>query len=195
MPSGNTSNDFAHSKHNVSILNAANMTLFLGDLKKEDLNGKTVLLRVDFNVPLNKDDTSNVVSPADTSRVKASLPSIEFLHKNGAKIVLCSHLDRPRGPDPDLSLRLLVEPLLEMVTEFSASVKFVEDCVGVEVDEAKTNLQSGEILLLENLRFHSEEVSNDSAFSEQLASHIDIYVNDAFGAAHRGKVYIEASII
>eukprot|EP01032_Pedospumella_encystans_P018501 gene18501-21061_t len=161
------------------------MTLFLGDLKREDLSGKTVLVRVDYNVPLKKDDTSNTMIPTDTSRVRASLPSLEFLLRNGAKVVLCSHLDRPRGPDPSLSLRLLVKPLQEMVKEFSASVKFVKECIGAEVDKAKQELRAGEILLLENLRFHSEEMSNDPTFSEHLASHIDIYVNDAFGAAHR----------
>jgi len=162
------------------------MTLFLGDLKREDLCGKTVLVRVDYNVPLKKDDISNTMQPTDTSRVRASLPSLEFLLRNGAKIVLCSHLDRPRGPDSRLSLRVLVEPLQEMVQEFTNYVKFVEDCVGTEVDKAKQELCDGKILLLENLRFHSEEVANDPTFSEKLASHIDIYVNDAFGAAHRG---------
>ena len=173
----------------LAITNTNNfviMTLFLGDLKREDLSGKTVLVRVDYNVPLKKDDTSNTMQLADTSRMRASLPSLEFLLRNGAKVVLCSHLDRPRGPDPTLSLRLLVEPLLEMVKEFSASVIFVDECIGAKVDKAKQELRAGEILLLENLRFHSDEMSNDSTFSEQLASHIDIYVNDAFGAAHRG---------
>lgn len=165
------------------------MTLFLGDLKAGDLSGKTVLIRVDFNVPLRKDDTSNITTPTDTSRIKAALPSIEFLHRNGAKIVLCSHLDRPRGPDPNFSLGLLLEPLQELVQEFPATVKFVGECVGAEVDSAKQDLCDEEILLLENLRFHSEEVANDRAFSEQLASRIDIYVNDAFGAAHRGKIF------
>ena len=164
----------------------SSMTLFLGDLKREELCGKTVFVRVDYNVPLKKDDASNTMQLADTSRVRASLPSLEFLLQNGAKVVLCSHLDRPRGPDPSLSLRLLVEPLQEMVKEFSASVIFVDECIGTKVDKAKQELRAGEILLLENLRFHSDEMSNDPTFSEHLASHIDIYVNDAFGAAHRG---------
>ena len=157
--------------------------LFVGDFDKHELLGRTVLVRVDFNVPLNEGPNPDEIVPADTSRIRASLPTIEFLIKSGAKVVLCSHLGRPRGKDPKLSMQVLVNPLKELIGE---CVTFVDDCVGDKVDAAKQWLKQGDVLLLENLRFHGEEKSNDAGFSKQLGSFVDVYVNDAFGSSHRG---------
>ena len=147
----------------------------LVDFNFED---KKALVRVDFNVPL--DAEFNVT---DTSRIEAAKPTLLKILEDGGSAVLMSHLGRPKGErNPDLSLKHICNTVSEVI---GVQVKFVEDCVGEQVDEAYGNLENGEILLLENLRFYAEETKGDSNFAEQLAKYGDIYVNDAFGTAHR----------
>jgi phosphoglycerate kinase len=142
-----------------------------------DFRGRRVLMRVDFNVPLQDG------AILDDRRILAVLPTINYLIENGASIVLCSHLGRPKGKvDPKLSLRPVYERLCELVEE---PVAFAGDCVGPLAEKAVSELKTGEILLLENTRFHAGETSNDPEFAAQLASHGEIFVNDAFGTAHR----------
>ena len=145
----------------------------------KDINvaGKTVLVRVDFNVPLD----GNKVG--DDTRIKAALPTIEYLLEEKAAVVLTSHLGRPKGSvDPSLSLRPVAEHLAGLV---DAQVSFSEDCLSDESFQAAEELPVGEILLLENTRFHAGEKANDPQMSRRLASMADIFVNDAFGTAHR----------
>ncbi len=150
--------------------------LSLNDLK--DFRGKTVLVRVDYNVPL--DEAGNIT---DDKRIRATVPTLEYLWQNGARVVLCSHLGRPKGKrDPKQSLRPVAQRLAEIL---SRPVAFVDDCIGEKVEKTRAILQPGDILLLENLRFYAEEEKNDPGFAEKLASGVDIYVNDAFGTAHR----------
>ena len=146
----------------------------------EDFNfeDKKALIRVDFNVPL--DAEFNVT---DTSRIDAAKPTILKILEDGGSAVLMSHLGRPKGQrNEDMSLKHICNTVSEII---GVQVKFVPDCVGEKVDEAYANLESGEILLLENLRFYEEETSGDAAFAEKLSKYGDIYVNDAFGTAHR----------
>jgi phosphoglycerate kinase len=142
-----------------------------------DLKGKVVFIRVDFNVPLaagGKEITSD-------KRIRASLPSIKYALEHGAGVVLASHLGRPKGkPNPEMSLQPVAERLQQLL---GTAVKMAPDCIGPEV--AKMRPQRGEVLLLENLRFHAEEEKNDPGFAKQLASLAEVYVNDAFGSAHR----------
>jgi phosphoglycerate kinase len=150
--------------------------LSLNDLK--DFRGKTVLVRVDYNVPL--DEAGHIT---DDKRIKATVPTLEYLWQNGARVVLCSHLGRPKGKrDPKQSLRPVAQRLAEIL---SRPVAFVDDCIGDKVEKTKAILQPGDILLLENLRFYAEEEKNDAGFAGKLATGVDIYVNDAFGSAHR----------
>ena len=143
-----------------------------------DLRGKKTLVRVDFNVPLDSDGTVT-----DETRINAALPTIKKLHEKGAKIILASHLGRPKGErNPSMSLSP-VAPLL--AKKLGLPVLFLDDCVGEQVKSATEELQDGQIALLENLRFHKGETENDSVFSENLASLADVFVNDAFGTAHR----------
>ena len=146
----------------------------------EDFNfeNKKALIRVDFNVPL--DDDFNVT---DTNRIEAAKPSIIKVLEDGGSAVLMSHLGRPKGEkNPDFSLRHICKVASEVI---GVQIKFVEDCVGEVAEKAVADLQPGEVLLLENLRFHSDETNGDTAFAEQLSKLGDIYVNDAFGTAHR----------
>src|SRR5579871_2036314 len=142
-----------------------------------DLNGKRVFMRVDFNVPLapgGKEITSD-------KRIKASLPSIQYALDHGAALILASHLGRPKGkPNPEMSLAPVAERLSKLLAK---PVAMAPDCVGPKVEAMLP--KPGEVLLLENLRFHAEEEKNDPEFSKQLASLCDVYVNDAFGSAHR----------
>ena len=143
-----------------------------------DLRGKKTLVRVDFNVPLDSDGTVT-----DETRINAALPTIKKLHEKGAKIILASHLGRPNGErNPSMSLSP-VAPLL--AKKLGLPVLFLDDCIGDQVKSATEALQDGQITLLENLRFHKGETENDSVFSENLASLADVFVNDAFGTAHR----------
>lgn len=146
----------------------------------EDFNfeDKKALIRVDFNVPL--DAEFNVT---DTSRIDAAKPTILKILEDGGSAVLMSHLGRPKGQrNEDMSLQHICNTVSEII---GVQVKFVPDCVGEKVDEAYANLESGEILLLENLRFYEEETNGDAAFAEKLSKYGDVYVNDAFGTAHR----------
>jgi phosphoglycerate kinase len=144
-----------------------------------EVTGKRVLVRVDFNVPLDK-STGEIT---DDSRIRAALPTIKYLIDNRAKVILCSHLGRPKGAvKPELSLAPVGKRLSELLGQ---PVKAVEDCIGPKAEEAAVALEDGEVLILENLRFHPEEEKNDPEFAKSLASLADIYVNDAFGTAHR----------
>jgi phosphoglycerate kinase len=143
-----------------------------------DVQGKRILLRVDFNVPLDLDD-GHVL---DDSRIRAVLPTIEYLRERGARLILCSHLGRPKGVDDSLRLAPVARRLGELL---GSPVKTTDDCVGSQVKEAAQALGPGDVLLLENLRFHPEEEANDPDFARALASLADVYVNDAFGSAHR----------
>src|SRR6185295_8686550 len=143
-----------------------------------DVQGKTVLVRVDYNVPL--DNEGHV---ADATRIVATLPTINYLREHGAKIVLMAHFGRPQGKvAPKYSLKPVAA---ELSKQLGVEVPLTPDSIGPEVERLVKSLQPGEVLLLENLRFHAEEEKNDAAFGKQLASLGDLYVNDAFGAAHR----------
>lgn len=151
------------------------MKLTVRDL---DLAGKGVFVRADFNVPL---DENGVIT--DDTRIQAALPTINYLRQNGAKVILASHLGRPKnGVDPQLRLDPVAQRLSELL---GIPVKKVAECIGPEVNAAVEQLQPGQVLLLENLRFHPEEKKNDPEFAQELASLADYYVNDAFGTAHR----------
>ncbi len=149
------------------------------------LQGKRVLVRVDFNVPLDK--KTNAIT--DDTRVRASLPTIQALLDRGAAVILMSHLGRPKGVTPNLSLAPVAARLGELLP--GVPVHFASDCVGAPAEEAAAALKPSEILLLENLRFHPEEEANDPAFAKQLAALADVYVNDAFGSAHRAHASTE----
>ncbi|MEQ6125019.1 phosphoglycerate kinase [Pseudotenacibaculum sp. MALMAid0570] len=142
-----------------------------------NFENKKALIRVDFNVPLNEN-----FEVTDTTRIEAAKSTIIKILEDGGSAVLMSHLGRPKGVEEKYSLEHIVEKVSEVI---GVQVKFVNDCVGEKVEEAVANLENGEILLLENLRFYSEEKSGDKAFAEQLSKNGDIYVNDAFGTAHR----------
>lgn len=143
-----------------------------------DVKGKRVLVRVDFNVPI--DDEGRIT---DGARIVKTLPTIQYLRQHGARTVLMSHLGRPKGTkDPKFTLRFAAEYLAKQLKQ---PVKFISDCVGTETEHAVKALEDGEVALLENLRFYPGEEKNDAEFSKSLASLGEIYVDDAFGAAHR----------
>ena len=145
------------------------------DLK---LKGKRVFIRVDFNVPLNEEGRIT-----NDARIQASLPTIQYAIKQGARVILASHLGRPKGKvNPKMSLKPVAEALEKLLKQ---KVIMAPDCVGEAVLSLAKSLQDGDVMLLENLRFHSEEEANDPEFSKQLAALCDTYVNDAFGTAHR----------
>ena len=146
----------------------------LNDLQIKD---KRVLVRVDFNVPLDAD-----FNVKDDTRIRRALPTIKHLLENGASVVLMSHLGRPKGVSPEFSLKHVVPMLEELL---GLSVKFARDCVGDVALDVTSTLKPGEVALLENLRFHKEEKEGDEFFAGQLAENGDVYVNDAFGTAHR----------
>jgi len=145
----------------------------------QDINfeGKKALIRVDFNVPL--DDNFNIT---DATRIEAAKPTIIKILEDGGAVILMSHLGRPKGVDEKYSLKHIVEKVSEVI---GVEVKFTSNCVGDEAENAVAGLKMGEVLLLENLRFHAEEKTGDLAFAKQLSKLGDVYVNDAFGTAHR----------
>lgn len=146
-------------------------------LQDINFNGKKAIIRVDFNVPL--DENFNVT---DATRIEAAKPTIDKILADGGSVILMSHLGRPKGKQEEFSLKHIVAKTSEIL---GVNVKFVEDSIGEEVEKAAANLQPGEVLLLENLRFYKEEEAGDEAFAQKLAKLGDVYVNDAFGTAHR----------
>ncbi|HYX08226.1 MAG TPA: phosphoglycerate kinase [Bacteroidales bacterium] len=144
-----------------------------------NFKGKKTIVRVDFNVPLDK----STLEVTDDTRIKGALPTIKKIIGDGGSAVLMSHLGRPKdGPEDKFSLKHVVPALSKLLGK---EVKFAEDCIGEKTAEMKQNLQPGEVLLLENLRFYKEETKGDEDFSKKLAENVDVYVNDAFGTAHR----------
>ncbi|MDT7896953.1 MAG: phosphoglycerate kinase [Armatimonadota bacterium] len=156
----------------------------LRTIRDVDVQGKRVLVRVDFNVPI---ENGKVL---DDWRLRATLPTIRYLTERGAKVILLSHLGRPKGKrDEQFSLRPVAQRLSELLGQ---PVQFADDCVGEVAEQAVARLQAGEVLLLENLRFHAGEEANDDSFAQQLARLGDVFVNDAFGAAHRAHASVHA---
>lgn len=152
----------------------------LSDLQDPQFDGKRVFVRVDFNVSIN--DNGAV---GEDYRIRMTLPTIEYLAKRGAKVILASHLGRPEGWDKQYSLAPVARRLSDIVGRSRPPIRFASDCVGPEVEGEIARMNPGEIMLLENLRFHKEEEANDPEFSKKLASLADIYVNDAFSTSHR----------
>ena len=149
-----------------------------------DLAGRRILMRCDFNVPL--DSCGNIT---DDTRILGAIPSIRYLSEHGARVILCSHLGRPAGEvNPEFSLSPVAARLADLL---GMEVGFVESCVGEEAISSTASLKDGELLLLENVRFHKEETVNDSVFSSRLANGAEVFVNDAFGTAHRAHASTE----
>ncbi len=152
-----------------------------------DVRGKRVFVRVDYNVPMEEKDGQMVIN--DATRIKETLPTLDLLINKGAKIILAAHLGRPKGQrEPSMSLRPVAAKLADMINR---PVAFVDDCIGEKVENTVGALKEGDVLLLENVRYYNEEEANDAAFAEKLAKVADIYVNDAFGAAHRAHASTE----
>ena len=152
-----------------------------------DVREKRVFMRVDFNVPMEERDGKMVVT--DVNRIKETLPTLNLLISKGAKIILAAHLGRPKGKrEATMSLAPVAAKLAEMT---GRNVAFVDDCIGEKVEKAAAALKAGEILVLENVRYYNEEEANDPAFAQKLAKVADIYVNDAFGTAHRAHASTE----
>lgn len=148
-------------------------------VKDIDVSGKKVLVRCDFNVPID----SETLKITDNRRIRGALPTIQYLIDNNAKVILCSHLGRPKGEfNPKYSLKPVAEELSKLLCK---EVKLAKDVVGEDAKNLTDNIKEGEIVLLENVRFHNEEEKNDPEFSKKLASFAEIFVNDAFGTAHR----------
>lgn len=147
-------------------------------IKDVDVAGKRVLVRADFNVPL--DDAREIT---DDTRIRAALPTIVYLRDKGAKVILCSHLGRPKGKVVD---ELRLTPVAKRLSQLlDTTVTKTDDCIGSQAESVVAAMQSGDVVLLENLRFHAEETANDTDFARQLAGLAEVYVNDAFGTAHR----------
>lgn len=156
----------------------------MAKLTIEDLNvnGKTVFMRVDFNVPMENGKIT------DDNRIVEALPSIRYLINSGAKVILASHLGRPKGTvNPEFTLQPVADALAK---QLAVPVHFAEDCIGTAAELAVQSANYGEIVLLENLRFHPEEEANDAEFSKKLASLADLYINDAFGSSHRAHASV-----
>jgi phosphoglycerate kinase len=161
----------------------------MAKLTVRDLNthGKRVFLRVDYNVPLEEKDGQMVIT--DETRIVETLPTLRLLIEQGGKLVLAAHLGRPKGKrEPSMSLRPVAARLAELL---GCNVNFVDDCIGEKVQRVVSEMQPGTVVLLENVRFYNEEEANDPAFGEKLAQVADVYVNDAFGAAHRAHASTE----
>ncbi len=156
-------------------------------LRDLSLENQRVLLRVDYNVPLDDKEGGMVIT--DDTRIQETIPTLKYLQEKGAKIILMSHLGRPKGQrDPKQSLAPVAKRLSELL---GSPVAFAEDCIGPKAEAAVQGLSKGSLLLLENLRFYSEEEKNDQAFAQSLSKLADIYINDAFGAAHRAHASTE----
>lgn len=161
----------------------------MAKLTVRDLNvrNQRVFVRVDYNVPMEEQDGQMVIN--DATRIKETLPTLDLLIAGGARIILAAHLGRPKGKrEPSMSLRPVAAKLADLINR---PVAFVDDCIGEKVEKTVGALKEGDILLLENTRYYDQEEANDPAFSEQLAKVADIYVNDAFGAAHRAHASTE----
>jgi phosphoglycerate kinase len=156
-------------------------------MQDADVRGKRVLVRVDFNVPL-KDGADGKPAVADDTRIAAALPTLRWLLEQQAQVVLCSHLGRPKGTDDALRLRPVAAHLSELL---GVDVQALPDCLGAEVQAAVEGGKPGSVMLLENLRFHKEEEANDPAFCQELAALAEVYINDAFGTAHRAHASTE----
>lgn len=151
----------------------------MANIHSYNFEGKRALIRVDFNVPLDK-ETQQIT---DDTRIRAALPTIQHILKNGGSVVLMSHLGRPKdGPEDKFSLRHIVGLTSELL---GLPVQFADDCIGEQSERMSAALKPGEVLMLENVRFHKRETAGTESFAEQLAKHGDVYVNDAFGTAHR----------
>jgi phosphoglycerate kinase len=152
-----------------------------------EVRNKRVFMRVDYNVPLEEKDGQTVIT--DVTRIKETIPTLDLLIEKGAKIILAAHLGRPKGKrEPSMSLRPVAAKLADMIAR---PVAFVDDCIGEKVEKTAGALKPGDILLLENVRYYAEEEANDPGFAEKLARVADVYVNDAFGAAHRAHASTE----
>jgi phosphoglycerate kinase len=155
------------------------------NIRDLELKGKKVLVRVDFNVPQDK----KTLAIKDDSRILGALPTINYLIEHGAKVILMSHLGRPEG---QVNMQFTLKPVADKLSELlKKPVKFAADCIGPEALKLSQELQEGQVLLLENLRFHAEEEKNDPGFAKQLSELGDLYVNDAFGTAHRAHASTE----
>src|SRR5947199_1132225 len=156
-------------------------------LKDLNVRGKRVLVRVDYNVPLEEKDGRMVVT--DGTRIVETLPTLRLLIEQEGKLILAAHLGRPKGKrEPSMSLRPVAAKLADLL---GCLVAFVDDCLGEKVEKTIGVMKPGDVLLLENVRFYEEEEMNDPAFAEKLAQYADVYVNDAFGAAHRAHASTE----
>ena len=151
----------------------------LSNVEDSQFDGKRVFVRVDFNVSISNGTIG------EDYRIRMSLPTIEYLAKRGAKVILASHLGRPEGRDYKYSIAPVAKRLTEIIGRSRPPIRFASDCVGTEIEGYVREMNKGDILLLENLRFHKEEESNDPEFSKKLSSLADIYVNDAFSTSHR----------
>jgi len=161
----------------------------MAKLTVKDLNvhGKRVFVRVDYNVPLEEKDGKMVIT--DTTRIVETLPTLRLLIEQGGRLILASHLGRPKGKrEPSMSLRPVAAKLADLL---GRHVAFVDDCIGDKVENTVGALKPGDVLLLENVRYYNEEEANDPAFAQRLAKVADVYVNDAFGAAHRAHASTE----
>lgn len=156
----------------------------VASLTEADVSGKRILVRADFNVPL--DDGGNIT---DDTRIKAALPTIKYLVDKGGKVILCSHMGRPKG---QVKEELRLTPVAKRLSELlGQDVTKCDDCVGDSVASIVNAMSNGQVVLLENLRFHNEEEANDPEFAKQLAANADLYVNEAFGTAHRAHASTE----
>src|SRR5271169_5661587 len=152
-----------------------------------DVRGKRVFLRVDYNVPLEEKDGQMVIT--DATRIVETLPTLKLLIEKGGRLILTAHMGRPKGQrEPSMSLRPVAIKLADLLAR---PVAFVDDCIGEKVEKTQGLLQPGDVLLLENVRFHAGEEANDPSFAEKLAAGAEIYVDDAFGAAHRAHASTE----
>src|SRR5664279_3328107 len=161
----------------------------MAKLTVRDLNvrGKRVFMRVDYNVPLEEKDGKMVIT--DATRIVETLPTLKLLIEKGGKLILTAHMGRPKGKrEATMSLKPVAAKLSELLGK---PVAFVDDCIGEKVEKAVAGMKNGDVTLLENVRYYNEEEANDPAFAEKLAKVADVYVNDAFGSAHRAHASTE----